>query len=189
MFLSVLFDRLPGAVGSAFATAAQDPKFVAALKDPTLLANPVNAQFAKAVQSQNLSMFSMNDTSIINQLAPVFAHPFKVGFSTSMDTVFLLGALVSVVGVLILAFMPNIELSNKSAAAMLAEQQAGEAQGAASQGTEPAAAGGPAATHPRHSMTGDLVDAAAAEAAGHTLMELDERLEPPRHAAVHAEAD
>lgn len=178
VFLSVLFDRLPGAVGTAFTTATQDPKFIAALKDPNLLANPINAQFAKAVASHNLSMFSLNDTSIINQLAPVFAHPFKVGFSVSMDTVFLMGALVSVIGVLILAFMPNIELSNKSAAAQLADEK-----GAA------VADDGEPIVRPRHSPTDDLVDAAAAEAAGHTLIELDGIRAAPRHAAVHAESD
>ncbi|MDA8440312.1 MAG: MDR family MFS transporter [Propionibacterium sp.] len=178
VFLSVLFNQLPGAVGTAFTTASQDPKFIAALKDPNLLANPINAQFARAVASHNLSIFSLNDTSIISQLAPVFAHPFKVGFSVSMDTVFLMGALVSVVGVLILAFLPNIELSSKSAAAQLAEEKVA----ALDDDGEPF-------VRPRHSPTDDLVDAAAAEAAGHTLMELDGVRAAPRHAAMHAELD
>jgi len=80
--------------------------------------------------------------------------------------------------VVILAFMPNIELSNKSAAARMAEEQdAAEVEGA-----EPI-------VRPRHTATDDLVDAAAAEAAGHTLTELDGVRAVPRHAAVHAEAD
>ncbi len=183
VFLSVLFDRLPGGISDAFTKAVQNPQFLAALRDPSVLANPVNAQFAKAVSAHNLSLFSMNDTSIINQLTAVFAHPFKVGFSSAMDTVFLLGALVCVVGVVILAFMPNIELSNKSAAARIAEEQdAAEVEDA-----EPI-------VRPRHRATDDLVDAAAAEAAGHTLTELDGvRALPrrastgPRHAALDTE--
>lgn len=163
IFLSVLFDRLPTTIASAFADAAKSPEFLAALRDPTVLANPVNQAFAKAIGSHNLSLFNLDDTSIINQLAPVFAHPFKVGFSSAMDRVFLLGAIVCALGVLILLFLPNITLSNKSAAAQMAEEA-----GVLADADEQADA-------PRHSLAENLVDAASYESGGHTMTELSGR--------------
>ncbi len=163
VFLSVLFDRLPGNIASAIQSATRDPAFLAALKDPQLLANPANAAFAKAVQSQDLSTVGnvMDNTSLLNQLAPVFSHPFKVGFSDSMDTVFLMGAAVCLVGLVVLWFLPNLELSNQSAAARLAQERA---DGGQDSSANPTRAG--------RGITDDLSDMAAMEAAGHTLWEL-----------------
>ncbi len=163
VFLSVLFDRLPGNIASAIQSATRDPAFLAALKDPQLLANPANAAFAKAVQSRDLSTVGnvMDNTSLLNQLAPVFSHPFKVGFSDSMDTVFLMGAAVCLVGLVVLWFLPNLELSNQSASARLAQERADGGQDASAN-----------PTRARRGITDDLSDMAAMEAAGHTLWEL-----------------
>jgi hypothetical protein len=89
-----------------------------------------------------------SDSSIINKLDPVLAHPFKVGFSQSMDTVFLVGAIVCAVGFVVLLFMPKIVLSGKSASAQLK------------------------ADARKHSLRDELADAAAIEAGGHQLEEL-----------------
>ena len=110
-----------------------------------------------------------SDSSLIGKLDPVLSHPFKVGFSQSMDQVFLLGAIVCAVGFLILLFMPNVKLSSRSAAAKLAD----EAGASAAQATAPAASAldrTPPA--PRRAWRDDLVDAAAMESGGHTLAEL-----------------
>ncbi len=173
VFLSVLFDRLPQNIGSAFQSAARTPEFVNAMKDPAILANPANQAFVKAISTGNHSMFSgiLQDTSILNNLASVFSRPFKVGFSTSMDVVFLLGAVVCAVGVAILAFLPNITLSSQSAKAAIAAERAA-AQAAEEE--EEVSVGF------KHGMTEDLVDAAAAEAAGHTMAEIS----LPRRAKV-----
>ncbi|HNV10306.1 MAG TPA: MDR family MFS transporter [Propionibacteriaceae bacterium] len=167
VFLSVLFDRLPGNIATAFQTAAATPEFQAATKDPVILANPDNLAFVKSLGSAGDAISGLlQDTSVLTRLAPVFSHPIKVGFSESMSLVFLLGALVCAFGVLILAFLPNLTLSSQSAHAQIAERDA--------------AAGEDDIIVGRHTITDDLVDAAAAESAGHTLHELDGR---PRRGA------
>ena len=60
-----------------------------------------------------------SDSSIINKLDPVLSHPFKVGFSQSMDTVFLFGAIVCAVCFVVLLFMPKVVISGKTASDQL----------------------------------------------------------------------
>jgi EmrB/QacA subfamily drug resistance transporter len=150
VFLSLLFNTLGDNVKSAFLAASKTPEFLAAMKDPNVLANPVNAQFVKALSSGDTSALASvsSDSSIINKLDPVLSHPFKVGFSQSMDTVFLVGAIVCAVGFVVLLFMPKVVLSGKSASAQLK------------------------ADARKHSVRDDLADAAAIEAGGHQLEEL-----------------
>ena len=56
-----------------------------------------------------------DDSSIIDQMHPVLAHPFKAGFADSMDQVFLFAALVGVLAFLVLLLMPKVELRATSA--------------------------------------------------------------------------
>ncbi len=152
VFLSLLFNTLGDNIRNAFIEAFKTPEFQQALHDPAVLANPANANFVKALNSGDASILSgvASDSSIIGKLDPRLAHPFKVGFSQSMDLVFLIGGFVCLAGVLVLLFLPNVKLASQSAAAALkAEQRA------------------------RHTVTDDLVDASAAESMGHTVYELD----------------
>ena len=57
-----------------------------------------------------------DDSSFIQKLSPALAHPFKVGFAESMDTVFLLAGPVGLLAFLILLLMPKVELRATSAA-------------------------------------------------------------------------
>ncbi len=184
MFLSVLFSRLPGAISTAMRDAVATPAFQRALQDPAILADPLNAQFAKAISGGGLGGFSLDDTSTVNHLAPVFAHPIKVGFATSMDLVFLIGAAVCALGVVILLFMPNITLSNRSPQAQRQDSLA-DAAAVAPQADESPEGYEPVA--PRHRAAEDLLDAAAAESAGHTLLEApDDPPTAPRRAQPDA---
>ncbi len=152
VFLSLLFNTLGDNIKNAFLDAAKTPEFLAAMKDPNVLANPVNASFVKALASGDTSALAAvsSDSSIINKLDPVLAHPFKVGFSQSMDTVFLVGAIVCAVGFVVLLFMPKVVLSGKSASAQLK------------------------ADARKHAVRDELAHAAAIEAGGHQLEELDD---------------
>jgi EmrB/QacA subfamily drug resistance transporter len=152
VFLSLLFNTLGDNIKTAFINAAKTPDFQAAVRDPNVLANPVNATFIKALTSGDASALSAvsSDSSIISKLDPRLAYPFKVGFSHSMDLVFLVGAIVCAVGLVVLLFMPKVVLSGKSASAQLK------------------------ADARQHSVRDDLVEVAAIEAGGHTLEELDD---------------
>ncbi|MEZ5194636.1 MAG: MFS transporter [Nocardioides sp.] len=129
VFLSLLFNNLGTNISTEVQKAAQTPAWQAAASDPAVLANPANQALLDSLQHPTAGggviVSVQNDSSIIGQLAPVFAHPFKVGFAQSMDLVFLVAGLVSVLAFLVLLLMPRIELRATSAAAERAAEAAG----------------------------------------------------------------
>ncbi len=162
VFLSALFSSLPDKITKAFAAAVPTAQFQTAVHDPAVIANPANSvvlQALKGAQSGGTSVASadaLNDSSFINHLDPRLARPFLVGFAQSIDLVFLLGAVVLVVALAIVWFLPEEKLRTQSgiearqaqevaAAAALGEGAAGDLlTTAASQRDEPVpASGGP----------------------------------------------
>jgi hypothetical protein len=132
IFLSILFSTVQAKIGSALSSAGRTPRFQAALNDPAVLANPNNAAVVRSIKGGSPS-FDLNDTAFIQKLDSVLAHPFKVGFSEAMDTVFLTGA-----GVLVIAFVlalmlkevPLRQMSGREAAKAEAAQAADHPGGA-----------------------------------------------------------
>ena len=108
IFLSVLFNVLPGKIKDAFTAAAPTPDFQAALK-----AHPDQAQILQQVTSSGSG--DLSDTSWINKLSDVLAHPFKVGFSDGIQVVFLMALAIMVIGLIVVFFLPEIPLSQRSA--------------------------------------------------------------------------
>jgi hypothetical protein len=97
-FLSILFTRLPTDIGNALNSAANtDPRVEQALQSGQLQAGG-----------------DLSDTSFIQKLPSFLAEPFKVGFSDTIDMVFLVAAGVVAIGFLVLLFLPQIALSDKS---------------------------------------------------------------------------
>jgi EmrB/QacA subfamily drug resistance transporter len=97
-FLSILFTRLPTDIGNALSSAAAS--------DPRV---------AQALQSGQLNGGGdLSDTSFIQKLPSFLAEPFKVGFSDTIDLVFLVAAGVVAIGFFVLLFLPQITLSDKS---------------------------------------------------------------------------
>ena len=108
VFLSVLFTRLPQDIGAAVrAAAAEDPRV------------------AQALQSGQLQTGDLSDTSFIQALPGHLALPFKVGFSDSIDQVFLIAACVVAVGFFVFLFLPQLALSEKSGIQALQDEAAG----------------------------------------------------------------
>nr|WP_221381180.1 MDR family MFS transporter [Actinoplanes polyasparticus] len=106
VFLSVLFNVLPGKISSAFQQAERTPEFQQALA-----ANPAQAQTLQQATGGD----ALSDTSFLNRLSDVVAHPFKVGFSDGIQVVFLLALAVMVIGLIVVFFLPEIPLSMRSA--------------------------------------------------------------------------
>jgi EmrB/QacA subfamily drug resistance transporter len=102
IFLSILFTRAGPNIASEYAKARTTPEFKAAAA-----AHP--AQLAQLNGGGNL-----NDTAFVNNLDKVLAHPFKVGFSDAMDTVFLVGALVLILAVVLSSMIKELPLRNMS---------------------------------------------------------------------------
>jgi EmrB/QacA subfamily drug resistance transporter len=97
-FLSLLFTRLPSDIGAAV--------------EDTVRANPDLApQFEQLGAGAG---GSLDDTSFIQELPAALALPFKVGFSDTMDLVFLVAAVVVAVGFLLLLALPELPLRNLS---------------------------------------------------------------------------
>ena len=102
VFLSILFSSLPKNIASAFGAAKNTPDFIAALTDPK------NAEFAKQLKSGAVggSGSTLNDSSFLTGLDSRLAHPFLVGFSDSMQLVFLSAAVVVAIGLVVVCFLP-----------------------------------------------------------------------------------
>ncbi|KAB7743951.1 DHA2 family efflux MFS transporter permease subunit [Nostocoides sp. F2B08] len=116
VFLSILFGRLPETIAAATQRLSGTADYQAALRDPA------NAEFAaQLAQAQasgsNAAASSgiLDDSSFLSQLDERLARPFLIGFSEAMDTVFLVGAGVMVVGFLVLLLLPHVELRKGSA--------------------------------------------------------------------------
>ena len=104
IFLSVLFNVVGGKVKSAYESAA------AAATDPAQ-----KAALTQAGAGGSSSGGSLNDTSFLEKLPAFLSHPFKVGFSDSIQVVFMLAAVVMVVGLIVVLFLPEVPLSQRSA--------------------------------------------------------------------------
>ncbi|MFN8192432.1 MAG: MDR family MFS transporter [Nocardioidaceae bacterium] len=121
VFLSVLFNGLGANIKDAIAKAVTTPAWQQAVQDPTVMANPANKSLIESLQNPasggGFIDSVQNDSSVINRLGDVFAHPFKVGFAESMDQVFLMAGGVAVFAFLIVLLMPKIELRGQSASA------------------------------------------------------------------------
>jgi EmrB/QacA subfamily drug resistance transporter len=104
IFLSVLFSSVGGNISDAIAEDSQ----TAAWQQATAEGHGLDRSVISQVQ---------DDSSVIETMDPVIAHPFKVGFADSMDTVFLLAAGVGLLAFLILLLLPPVELRATSASA------------------------------------------------------------------------
>ncbi|MGA5304491.1 MDR family MFS transporter [Nucisporomicrobium flavum] len=103
IFLSVLFNVLPGRISGAYTDAGvQLPPGQSGGGD-------------------------LSDTSFINKLPDALAHPFKVGFADGIHVVYLLALAVMLVGLVVVFFLPEIPLAQRSAQAQRAEDAAAAA--------------------------------------------------------------
>jgi hypothetical protein len=134
VFLSLLFSTLGGNIQSAFSSAAPEiQKAAASGQIPhTELNDQVLAGLNGRAQGNGVFTSVQDDSSIINRMSSVLAHPFKVGFADSMSLVLLCGGSVMILAFLVLLLMPRVELRTTSASAAARADQA-KADAAAAQ--------------------------------------------------------
>ena len=106
IFLSVLFNVVGGKISAAYQSAQATPAF-----QQSVAANPSQLQTLQAAQNGD----ALNNTSFLEKLSAVVSHPFKVGFSDGIQVVFMLAAAVMIVGLIVVLFLPEIPLSQRSA--------------------------------------------------------------------------
>ncbi len=113
VFLSILFSTAGEKITAALKAAVPTADFQAALADP---ANAAVAAQLKAAQASGGCAASgvLQDSSFLNDLDERIAKPFLMGFSEAMDTVFLVGSIVMVVGFLVMLMLPHVELRKGS---------------------------------------------------------------------------
>jgi EmrB/QacA subfamily drug resistance transporter len=114
VFLSILFSTISsnivGAVRKASATPAYQQAYAAHAQEMKQLAGSGSG--------------ALNDTSFIGRLPAVLAHPFKEGFSESMSLVFLCAAGIMLVGLVVIAFLPELPLRSQSGVQARAQEDA-----------------------------------------------------------------
>jgi Major Facilitator Superfamily len=142
-FLSILFTELPTQIADAFrSAAASDPRVAQALSSGQLKAGG-----------------DLSDTSFIQDLPDFLAQPFKDGFASTIDLVFLVAAAVVAIGFFVLLFLPQLTLSNKSGIQARQGQAAGTATSepgdTAEQAAESVGAAAPTSPAPPVGRPGD----------------------------------
>ncbi|HEY3925749.1 MAG TPA: MDR family MFS transporter [Acidothermaceae bacterium] len=114
IFLSVLFSTAGGNIAHAYKNAAKSPSFQALTTDPSITGSAANKPLLSILQGQKLSSSSLNDTAFLKHADKHLAHPFFVGFSNSMDVIFLLAAAVMLIGFLLLLRVEELPLRTMS---------------------------------------------------------------------------
>ncbi|MCR6033448.1 DHA2 family efflux MFS transporter permease subunit [Nocardioides sp. zg-579] len=117
VFLSILFAGVGGNIGKAVEQDARTEAWQQTVSDPRVLADPVNRQLIEALKNPAARSGAVDevqaDSSVISELDPVLAHPFKVGFAESIDTVFFFAGGLGVLGFLVLLALPSVRLRDK----------------------------------------------------------------------------
>ena len=81
------------------------------------VAMPTGPDQARVLQQATTGGGDLSDTSWLSKLSDTLAHPFKVGFSESTQVVFLLALGVMIIGLIVVFFLPEIPLAQRSAQA------------------------------------------------------------------------
>jgi EmrB/QacA subfamily drug resistance transporter len=130
VFLSVLFGTVGSHIGHAFDEASTTPAFAAAAQrygaqaqsgasspSAELVTELSLQKEGKPLPGGGIFATITDDSSVINELDPALAHPFKVGFSDSITNVFWIVGGIGVLAFAVLLGMPDVELRDTSAAA------------------------------------------------------------------------
>jgi hypothetical protein len=132
VFLSVLFSTVGDKIAAAFKASSSTPAFRAALSDPAVVNDPNNASVIQAIKGgTGLPASALDDTSFLKHLDERLARPFLVGFSDSIDLVFLCGAAVLAVALVVVFFLPEERLRQVSGIEARRQEEADELSAAA----------------------------------------------------------
>jgi hypothetical protein len=82
--------------------------------DPSVTGAAANKPLLSILNGQKLSSSSLNDTAFLKHANKQLAHPFFIGFSNSMDVIFLLAAGVMLIGFLVLLAVEELPLRTMS---------------------------------------------------------------------------
>ncbi len=123
VFLSLLFNSVGDKIKASLTAAAKTTEFRdavgMAMADPNLKKDDQAFSLVRAIADpvhHGADLAQVNkDSSVLNRIPDVIAHPFQQGFALSIAHVFWVAGLVAILAVLILALMPKIVLRTQSA--------------------------------------------------------------------------
>jgi EmrB/QacA subfamily drug resistance transporter len=118
VFLSILFGVVGSRIADAFASVRTDPAFLAALEQ--------NPDFAQSIRDGGAGL-DLNNTEFLNTLDPTLARPILTGFAESVDTVYMVGGFVMLVAFVLMWFLREVPLSDKSGIQRVAADDAAAA--------------------------------------------------------------
>jgi hypothetical protein len=118
VFLSILFSVVGDKIVAAFTSVRTDPAFLNALRQ--------NPDFAQSLQGGGTSL-DLNNTEFLKTLDPALAKPILTGFANSIDTVFMVGGIVVAVAFVLVWFLKEVPLSDKSGIQRAAEDEQADA--------------------------------------------------------------
>lgn len=132
VFLSILFSRVGGSISGELEQAAADGSLARGvqegLADPALRQDPDAYGIVRALADPTTGAGALEtvtkDSSVINRLPELVAHPFEQGYALSMSEIYLVAGILAVAASVILAFMPQIVLRTGSAQAEAAREAA-----------------------------------------------------------------
>ncbi len=139
IFLSLLFNTLPGNIRSALTVSSADPSFLQTAAKAAASAG-TNVQAYLAGLGGQLTV----DSSFLSKLSPVIAHPYQVGFVNSTHVVYVCGAICMGIAFALVTRIKQVPLRTMSAMEEVQLEQASlKAEtlpegGVASPGTSPA---------------------------------------------------
>ncbi|TCJ77612.1 UNVERIFIED_ORG: EmrB/QacA subfamily drug resistance transporter [Dietzia maris] len=135
VFLSILFSRVGGSISSELEQAAADGSLARGVReglaDPVLRQDPDAYGIVRALADPTTGAGALEtvtkDSSVINRLPELVAHPFEQGYALSMSEIYLVAGVLAVLASVLLAFMPQIVLRTGSAQAEAAREAAAAA--------------------------------------------------------------
>jgi EmrB/QacA subfamily drug resistance transporter len=167
VFLSIVFSTVPDKITDAFNAARNDPNFVAAISDPAVRANPVNAPFFAAQAGGADASGVLSDSAFLQTIDPRLARPFLIGFSDSIVLTFIIVAAILAAAFVLVLFVKELPLRTMSGAQAAAQELADAAAPAgATVATEALKVPATADTVTADTVTADTV---AADAGRHAL--------------------
>ncbi|GIL30603.1 MFS transporter [Actinocatenispora comari] len=139
VFISVLFSTVGDKIGDAFKEKSIQHGIAQAAQDPSVLKNPLNVELLK--HPAQAAKRVMSDSSFLSHIDDRLARPFLVGFSNSMDLVFLISAGVAAIAFVLFLFTKEVPLRSQSGtqARLSAESADAAADPAAMVAAEPTA--------------------------------------------------
>lgn len=126
VFLSILFAQLTPNITGELHSAGTDPDFRRTVVESVHSSNPVDAALSAGLVNGDTTAASevMRDSSVVQQLNPVLAQPFKAGFADSMSTVFLSVTVMALVGFVMVLFWKEVPLRTGGGLAAAAADRA-----------------------------------------------------------------